>query len=245
MKALHDIGRYFLMLKNMIAVPEKWGMYWKECLRQMNNIGVGSLVIIALISVFLGAVTSLQFSYQLSTSFVPLYYIGYIVRDMMLIELAPTFSCLILAGKVGSNIASELGSMRSTEQIDALEIMGVNTVSYLVAPKIIAAVFIIPFLVIISAFLGIIGGLLAVTTSGDVPTEVFYRGLNMWFEPFNVTLMLIKGVVFSFILSSVACFQGFYVKGGALEIGAASTRAVVNSSILILVFDYLIVEMLL
>lgn len=233
------------MLGRMMARPEKWGMYWKEYMRQMYNIGVGSVVIIAVISVFLGAVTAVQFSYQLSSSFVPLYYIGYIVRDMMMIELAPTFSCLILSGKVGSNIASELGSMRSTEQIDALEIMGVNTISYLVAPKILAAVSIIPFLVILSAFLGILGGLIATTTTGGVPTEVFYRGLGMWFEPFNVTLMLIKGVVFAFILGSVSCFQGYYVKGGALEIGAASTKAVVNSSILILIADYLIAAMLL
>ncbi len=241
---LYDVGRYFMMLGSMFTRPEKVSMFWKEILRQMYNIGVGSLTIIALISSFLGAVTAVQFTYQLSTSFIPTYYIGYIVRDMMLIELAPTFSCLVLAGKVGSNLSSELGSMRSTEQIDAMEIMGVNTASYLLAPKIIAAVFIVPFLVIISAALGIGGGMAATINSG-VPYQVFYKGLIMWFVPFNVTLMLIKSVVFSFIFSSVACYYGYYVKGGALEIGAASTKAVVNSSILILIADYIIAEILL
>jgi len=244
MQILHEIGKYFLMLRRMVARPEKLSMYWKETIRQMNDIGVGSLTIIAMISVFIGAVTAIQFAYQLGNSFIPEYYTGYIVRDMMLIELAPTFSSLVLAGKVGSNIASELGSMRSTEQIDALEIMGVNTISYLVAPKILAAVFIVPFLVIISAALGIIGGMVATTNLG-IPFEVYYKGLIFWFEPFNVTLMLIKGIVFPFIFSSVACFYGYYVKGGALEIGAASTKAVVNSSIIILIADFLIAKLLL
>ncbi len=244
MQILHDIGKYFLMLKGMVSRPEKMSMYWKETIRQMNDIGVGSLTIIAMISVFIGAVTAIQFAYQLGSSFIPEYYTGYIVRDMMLIELAPTFSCLVLSGKVGSNIASELGSMRSTEQIDALEIMGVNTISYLIAPKIIAAVFIVPFLIIVSASLGILGGMIATMNIG-IPYEVYYKGLISWFEPFNVTLMIIKGLVFAFIFSSVSCFYGFYVKGGALEIGAASTKAVVNSSILILIADFLIAKLLL
>lgn len=232
------------MIKGMIARPEKFSMYYKETLRQVHDIGVGSITIIAIISLFLGAVTAVQFAYQLESSFIPQYYIGYIVRDSMLIELAPTFSCLVLAGKVGSNIASELGSMRSTEQIDALEIMGVNTISYLIAPKILGAMFIVPFLVILAATLGISGGMIASINSG-IPFETYYRGLTYFFEPFNVTLMLLKGVVFSFIFSSVACYYGYYVKGGALEIGAASTKAVVNSSILILIFDYVIAAILL
>lgn len=244
MSLLHEIGKYFLMIKGMIARPEKFSMYYKETLRQVHDIGVGSITIIAIISLFLGAVTAVQFAYQLESSFIPQYYIGYIVRDSMLIELAPTFSCLVLAGKVGSNIASELGSMRSTEQIDALEIMGVNTISYLIAPKILGAMFIVPFLVILAATLGISGGMIASINSG-IPFETYYRGLTYFFEPFNVTLMLLKGVVFSFIFSSVACYYGYYVKGGALEIGAASTKAVVNSSILILIFDYVIAAILL
>lgn len=244
MQSLYHIGRYFMMLGSLFAKPEKFGMYWKETIRQMNQIGVGSLLIVAVISLFIGAVTAVQFAYQLDGQLTPIWFIGYIVRDMMIIELAPTFTCLILAGKVGSNIASELGSMRTTEQIDALEIMGVNTASYLIAPKIIAAVFIIPFLVIMAAGLGITGGLIA-SVASDVPKEEFYRGLYTWFEPFNVVMMLIKGVIFAFLLTSVSCYQGYYVKGGALEIGSASTRAVVNSCILILIADYLIAAILL
>lgn len=232
------------MLWGTIAWPEKFKMYWTELFRQMNDIGVGSLLIIGIISIFIGAVTAVQFSYQLQDSFIPQYYVGFIVRDSILIEFAPTISCLVLAGKVGSKIASELGSMRITEQIDALEIMGVNTLNYLVGPRILGAVLIIPFLVVIAAALGMWGGMFASSTAG-IPFEVYERGLLSWFEVFNVNLMLVKAVVFAFILSSIACFHGFYVKGGALELGKASTRAVVQASILILAFDYLIAEILL
>lgn len=232
------------MLWGMIAWPEKMKMYWTELFRQMNDIGVGSLLIIGIISIFIGAVTAVQFSYQLQDSFIPEYYVGFIVRDSILIEFAPTISCLVLAGKVGSKIASELGSMRITEQIDALEIMGVNTLNYLVGPRILGAVLIIPFLVVIAAALGMVGGMLAANASG-IPFETYERGLHSWFEVFNVNLMLVKAVVFAFILSSIACFHGFYVKGGALELGKASTSAVVQASILILTFDYIIAEILL
>jgi len=244
MKYLKQFGKYIIMLSGIFARPTKFSMYWKELFRQMNDIGVGSLIIIGIISIFIGAVTAVQFAYQMSDSFIPMYYVGFIVRDAILIEFAPTISCLVLAGKVGSKMASELGSMRITEQIDALEIMGVNTISYLIGPRIFGAIFIIPFLVIIAAALGCYGGLLAVTASG-IPAEVYERGLLSWFEPFNVKLMLVKAVVFAFILTSVACYHGFYVKGGALELGKASTRAVVQASILILTFDYLIAALFL
>ena len=232
------------MLFGVIAWPDKFKMYWAELFRQMNDIGVGSLIIIGIISIFIGAVTAVQFSYQLQDSFIPQYYIGFIVRDSILIEFAPTISCLVLAGKVGSKIASELGSMRISEQIDALEIMGVNTLNFLVGPRILGAVLIIPFLVIIAAALGMVGGMLAASASG-IPVETYERGLHSWFEVFNVNLMLVKAVVFAFILSSISCFHGYYVKGGSLELGKASTKAVVQASILILAFDYLIAEILL
>ncbi|MCB0514431.1 MAG: ABC transporter permease [Chitinophagales bacterium] len=243
-KTISHFGAYVIMLKKMFTIPEKMYMYNKELFRQMTNIGVGSLVIIAIISLFIGAVTAVQFAYQLGNSFIPLYYVGYIVRDSMIIELAPTFSCLVLAGKVGSNMASELGSMRISEQIDALEIMGVNTISYLVGPKILASVIIVPVLVIYSASFGIVGGLIASASRG-IATETYIKGLHAWFDPFNVTMMIIKSIIFGFILTSVSCYQGYYANGGALDIGAASTRAVVYSSILILVFDYLIASILL
>lgn len=243
MRFFYHVGKYVFMLKSMFGKPESFNMYWHETLRQMNNIGVGSIVIVGIISFFVGAVTCLQFSFQIKTSFIPVYLIGYIVRDTMLIELSATLSALVLAGKVGSNMASELGTMRITEQIDALEIMGINSVSYLVGPKILAAILIVPPIVILSAFLGMYGGWLA-AINYDIPGSLYEKGLTYRFVPFNLVIMQIKSVVFAFILTSVACYQGFYVKGGALEIGKASTRAVVVGSILIILFDYIIALLL-
>ncbi len=210
----------------------------------MNEIGLGSLVLISVIAMFIGAVTAVQFAYQLQDSFIPQYYIGFIVRDTVIIEMAPTLSGLVLCGKVGSSIATELGTMRISEQIDALEIMGVNTASYLVLPKIIAAIFIVPFLTIIAAALGIGGGMLATIATGIAP-DTYIRGLHSWFVPFNVTLMLVKSVVFAFIITSIACYKGYYASGGALEIGKASTSAVVVASIAVIASDYFIAELLL
>lgn len=227
------------MLRTMIARPENYYMYWKEIMRQMNNIGVGSLIIVGIISFFVGAVTAIQFAYQLSGGFFPQYLLGFIVRDTMIIELAPTLSCLVLAGKVGSNMASELGTMRVSEQIDALEIMGINSTAYLVWPKIMAGIIIVPPLVIVSAFLGIYGGYLAAENFGISPAHYDY-GLRYRFDMFNVFIMMVKSIVFAFLIVSVSCYQGFYVKGGALEIGRASTDAVVYGSILIILFDYII-----
>lgn len=244
MNWLFHFGKYVLMVGQVFARPQKWAMYWKETMRQMNDIGVGSLMIVSIIALFIGAVTAVQFAYQLESSFIPKFYIGFILRDSIVIEMAPTLSALMLAGKVGSNIASELGSMRSSEQIDALDIMGVNTISYLVGPKVIAAVCMFPVLVTIAAGLGILGGYLA-TLGTSIPPSDYIRGLSYWFIPFNVVLMLVKAVVFAFIVSTVSCYQGYYVKGGALEIAKASTRAVVNSSIMILIADFLIAKIML
>jgi phospholipid/cholesterol/gamma-HCH transport system permease protein len=242
-RTLEDIGKYVNLLLSMFSRPEKLSMYWKEMLRQMDDIGIGSIIIVAIISFFIGAVTATQFSYQLADSFIPFWYIGYIVRDIMIIELAPTISCLVLAGKVGSNMAAEIGGMRQKEQIDALEIMGVNTASYLIAPKILAALFVIPFLIIFAAFLGIIGGYIVSNFSPYLtPTDYVY-GLRQFFIPYNVTLMMIKSVVFAFILTSVSCYHGYYVKGGSIELGNASTQAVVMSNILILLADFMIASL--
>ncbi len=237
---LYEFGRYLKLMGSMFTRPERFSMYWKETLRQMNDIGVGSLVIVGLIAFFIGAVTSVQFAYQLQDSFIPAYYIGYIVRDSTIIELAPTISCLVLAGKVGSNMAAEIGGMRQKEQIDALEIMGVNTASYLILPKIIAAVFVIPLLVIIGAGISILGGYVASVSTGMVTGVDYEYGLHVFFEPYYVFMMLVKAVVFAFILTSVSCYKGFYVGGGSIELGRASTQAVVYSNILILLADYII-----
>lgn len=234
-----------IMLRSLFVRPERGRMYLIETFRQMTDIGVGSLVIIAIISIFIGAVSTVQFAYNLKDSFVPMMYVGYVVKESMILEFAPTISCLILAGKVGSNISSELGSMRLTEQIDALEIMGVNTKAYLIGPKIIAALFMVPLLVIISAAVGIWGGMVAGMLSGYVSQSDYIQGVLSFFDSFNIFVMILKSVTFGFLLTSISCYQGFYAFGGALEIGKASTRAVVVSSIMVLFADYVLAWILL
>jgi phospholipid/cholesterol/gamma-HCH transport system permease protein len=240
----HNFGRYLTMLWTAFSKPEKFSMYYKETLRQMNDIGVGSLTIVGLIAIFIGAVTAVQFAYQLDGTLVPRYYIGYIVRDSTIIELAPTITCLVLAGKVGSNIAAEIGGMRQKEHIDAMEIMGVNTAAYLIMPKIIAAVVVIPMLVAIAAFVSVIGGYAAAVIPQLMSEAEYIQGVRSFFQPFNVTMMFVKAIVFAFILTSVPSFQGYYVKGGSIELGQASTNAVVYSDILILLADYVLALLL-
>ncbi len=240
MNSLYHFGKYMLMLKSLFVRPEQLGMYWKETLRQMHHIGVGSIMIIFIISFFIGAVSAVQFAYNLSGTITPMYFVGYIVKESMILEFAPTVSCLILAGKVGSNVASELGTMRLTEQIDALEIMGVNATAYLVGPKLIAAVTMIPLLVVFAAIIGIAGGLLAGMASGYVSSTEYIQGVLSWFVPLNTFIMMIKALVFSFLIVSISCYKGYYSRGGAIEIGISSTQAVVLSSIAVLVADYII-----
>lgn len=243
-KFLFHIGRYFMMLGNSLSHPESWRMYYKETVRQTYDIGIGSLIIVGLIAIFIGAVTAIQFAYQLDGTLVPIYYIGYVVRDMTIIELAPTITCLVLAGKVGSNMAAELGGMRQKEHIDAMEIMGVNTTAYLVMPKIIGALIAVPILVAVAAFIGIIGGYLASVPTGMLPDSAYILGVRSFFVPHNITMMFVKALVFAFILTTVSCYQGYYVKGGSIELGKASTNAVVTSNILILLADYVVAVIL-
>jgi len=233
-----------MLLRSTISRPEKFSMYWKETMRQMDDIGVGSIVIVSIIAVFIGAVTAVQFAYQLDGTLVPRWYIGYIVRDSAIIELAPTISCLVLAGKVGSNIAAEIGGMRQKEHIDAMEIMGVNTASYLILPRIIAGLVMIPILVCLAAFISILGGYLSSVIGGLITHEEYLRGLRSFFSDYNVLMMIVKSLVFAFILTSVSAYQGYYVKGGSIELGQASTQAVVYSDILILLADYVIALLL-
>jgi phospholipid/cholesterol/gamma-HCH transport system permease protein len=220
-------------------------MYWKELMHQCNEIGFGSLGIVSIISVFIGAVSTIQTSYQLVNPLIPAETIAQIVRDTVILEFAPTLVCIVLAGVAGSRIASELGNMRVSEQIDALEIMGINTRAYLVLPKIIAALLMIPFLVVIAMVLGIWGGRLAGTMAGIVSPNIFDKGLLQDFVPYNVIFALTKSYVFAFIISTIPAFFGYYVKGGALEIGRASTKAVIISCIMILFADYVLSAVLL
>lgn len=241
---LYHLGRYVMMMRTVFGRPEKWSMYWKEIMRQMDDIGIGSILIVVLISVFMGAVAAIQFIYQLSGQLIPKYYIGYIVRDLAIIESAPTITCLVLAGKVGSNMAAEIGGMRQKEHIDAMEIMGVNTAGYLIMPKVVAALVVIPMLVVLSAFVAILGGYIAAVPTGELTNGEYVRGVRSFFLPNNVNMMFIKSLVFAYILTTVSCYQGYFVKGGSIELGEASTRAVVYSNILILTADYIIAVIL-
>lgn len=239
------IGRYFIMLERVLSMPEKWKVYKKEFFHEIDSLGITSLPIIAIISFFMGAVITIQAAFGFSSPWVPLYAVGYTTRDSMILEFSPTIVSLILAGKVGSNIASEIGTMRITEQIDALEIMGVNSRTFLILPKIAACVLINPFLIIISMFLGIGGGWLLGTISGVVNTYQYIYGIQYQFNSFNITYALIKTVVFAFIIASVSAYHGYYTEGGALEVGRSSTRAVVYCSILILIFNFILTQLLL
>jgi phospholipid/cholesterol/gamma-HCH transport system permease protein len=245
MKFFTKFGEYLLMLKGMFSIPENKKMYWREFMHQCVEIGIGSLPIVVIISLFLGAVTTVQTAYQLVSPLIASSTIGMIVRDSMILELAPTVVSIVLAGVVGSKIASELGNMRISEQIDALEIMGINTKGYLVLPKILAALLMIPALITLSAFLGIWGGRTAADLSGIVASDIFDIGLRTNFSPFNVYFALTKAYTFAFIVSSVPAYYGYFVTGGALEIGRSSTTSVVVSCILILVADYSLAALLL
>ena len=244
-KFFTDLGAYFLMLKGMLTKPENAKIYWKEFVHQCTEIGIGSLGIVSIISIFIGAVSALQTAYQLVSPIIPRSTIAQIVRDTVILEFAPTLTCIVLAGVIGSKIASELGNMRVSEQIDALEMMGINTKAYLVLPKIVSALIMIPMMVVIAMALGIFGGRLAGTATGILSKETFDQGLMENFVPFNVTFALIKGYVFAFILSSIPAYFGYNVKGGALDIGKASTKSVVVSCIVILLADYVLSALLL
>jgi len=239
------LGKFLLMLKGMFSKPENFKMYWKEFMHQCVEIGMGALPIVIIISIFLGAVTTIQTAYQLVSPLVPQSTIAQIVRDSMILELSPTVLSIVLAGVIGSKIASELGNMRVSEQIDALEIMGINTKAYLVLPKILGALIVVPCLIVISAVLGIWGGRTAGQLAGILANDTFDIGLRQNLNFYNINFALYKAYTFAFIISSIPAYYGYYVKGGALEIGRASTSAVVVSCILILLADYLLAALLL
>jgi len=245
MTILTHFGRYLLMLKGMFSKPENLRLYWKELMHQCNEIGFRSIGIVVIISIFLGAVTTVQTAYQLVTPLIPKTVIAVIVRDNIILELAPTLICVVLAGVVGSRIASELGNMRISEQIDALKIMGINTKTYLILPKIVAALIVVPFLVILAAVLGIWGGKFAGELSGILPPQIYNQGLLEDFIPYNVFFAMSKSYTYAFIISSVPAYYGYHVEGGSLEIGRASTKAVILSCILILFADYTLAAILL
>lgn len=225
--------------------PEKWSIYREQFVKEIDKLGIGSIGLVSIISVFMGAVICIQSAFGFESPWIPLYAVGVSTRDIIILEFSPTVVCLILAGKVGSNIAGELGTMRVTEQIDALEIMGINSSAYLIMPKIVAAVCIFPFLVVISMFLGVFGGYLAGVAVHAVTSYEYIYGITYDFNTYYITYALIKSLVFAFIITSVSAFYGYYTEGGALEVGRQSTKAVVYSSILILLANVLITQLLL
>ena len=242
---LSQTGKYFILLKKVFSKPEKPSVYLKQTLFELYNLGFNSVGIVTIISFFMGAVIVLQTAYNTENPIYPTYLIGLTCRDMMLLEFSSTVTGLILAGKVGSSIASEIGTMRVTEQIDALEMMGVNSASYLILPKIVATLLFNPILTLLSIIVGILGGWLAGTTAGVITSEDFIYGIQYAFIPYYLTYALIKTLIFAFIITSISAFQGYNVDGGSLEVGRASTKAVVFSSVLILLFNVILTQTLL
>ena len=234
-----------MFLAGMFSKPEKLKVYIDRTFIEMNNIGIGSLAIVVIIAVFQGAVTTLQIAYQLISPLVAKPVIGSIVSDSSMLELAPTITCLVLAGKVGSHIASEIGTMRVYEQIDALEVMGINSSGFLALPKIVAGLIMIPLLVIISIFLSNLGGIVAGQASGILTPQEYLQGAKESFIAYNLFFSLLKSFTYAFIITSVSSYHGYYTKGGALEVGSSSTKAVVYSAVAILFADYLLAQLLL
>ena len=225
--------------------PQKTKIFVNSIFFEIEKLGINSIIIVFIISVFMGAVITLQTAYNIEAAYVPLYLVGLGTRDSMFLEFSSTIVALILAGKVGANIASEIGTMKIREQIEALDMMGVNSESHLVLPKLIAAVFTFPLLTLFSMFIGIFGGYLAVYFTNAVPLDDFVYGLHYYFIPFYITYSLIKVVIFAIIIATIPAYQAYFIRGGALEIGKASTKAVVYSSILILFFNVVLTQILL
>ncbi len=242
---LYHTGRYVELLFKIVQKPEKSSPYFKQIIREIDKVGISSIILVLIISAFMGAVITLQTAYNLTIAIIPRYVVGLGARDSMLLEFSSTMIALILAGKVGSNIASELGTMRITEQIDALEIMGVNSAGYLILPKVIASLFFFPVLTLMSMIIGILGGYFATFMTDQVTTSQFLYGIHWQFNPFYIVYSLIKMFVFAFIISTVSAYQGYYVQGGAVQVGKASTNAVVYSDVLILLFNVILTKLLL
>ncbi|WP_372746571.1 MlaE family ABC transporter permease [Lutibacter sp.] len=245
MNYLEHIGKYFLMLKQVFKKPQKWSVFKEMLFREIEDLGLKSLGIITFISFFVGGVVAIQTALNVDSPFIPKYLIGFATKRSMILEFAPTFMCVILAGKVGSYISSSIGTMRVTEQIDALEVMGINSLNYLVLPKIIATLFFYPLLISLAMFLGILGGYVAGILTDLFYTEDYIYGIQLDFNPYFVKYALTKTLVFAFVIATIPAYHGYYVKGGSLEVGRASTQAVVWTSVVIILLNYFLTQMLL
>lgn len=244
LKYLSQIGRYFLMLKDMFNRPVKWSVMKQLILKEIDDLIIDSLGIVCFISFFVGGVVAIQTALNLTNPLIPRYLIGFATRQSVILEFAPTFISIIMAGKMGSFITSSIGTMRVTEQIDALEVMGVNSLNYLVFPKIVA-LFLYPFVIGIAMFLGIFGGYLAGVYGGFTTETEFITGIQVEFIPFHITYAFIKTLAFAFILATIPSFHGYYMKGGALEVGKASTVSFVWTSVVIILVNYILTQILL
>lgn len=242
---LSSLGKYAILMFHAVRHPDKWRMFWRQLTVELQSLGVESVGIVAIISVFMGGVAAIQTAYNIDNPLIPMTMVGFTVRQSIILEFAPTVMSLILAGKVGSRIASEIGTMRVTEQIDALQIMGVNPANFLIFPKIVAAMLFNPVLITLSMLLGLFGGWLACVSLNLVSSGDYIEGIQSWFDPYIVTYALIKTVVFAYLIVSVSAFHGYVISGGALDVGSASTKAVVHSSILIILFNLLLTQLLL
>ena len=238
-------GRYMLLMRKVFTRPDRMSVFWKQLIFETEKLGLSSIAIVAIISVFIGAVIALQSSFNIVSPLIPKMYVGFMTRETMVLEFSSTMIALILAGKIGSNIASEIGSMRITEQIDAMEIMGVNSANYLILPKIVAATLFNPFLMLMSFIVGLLGGWLIVAMTGVITISQYVDGLQMEFKTFYITYSMIKMAVFSFIITSVSAFFGYYAFGGSLHVGRSSTQAIVACCIAILIFNLILTQLLL
>jgi phospholipid/cholesterol/gamma-HCH transport system permease protein len=245
MNFLFHIGRYFWLLWKVFARPEKHKVYIRQLFNEIEALGVNSVGIVVIISLFIGGILTIQLAYNMDNPLFPTYLIGLGTRDTLILEFSSTIMGLIMAGKIGSNITSEIGSMKVTEQIDSLEIMGMNSASYLILPKIVAVVLMFPVLVALSIFFGILGGMIVGPAVGVVSLTEYLDGIRYAFVPYYITFSLIKSLFFGFLVASVPAYFGYFVQGGALEVGKASTKAVVNTNILILLFDLILTRLLL
>lgn len=243
--SLATFGRYCLFIRRVFSIPDRWREFFRRSVQEIVKLGIDSIPLVIIISLFIGAVIAIQMQLNITSPLIPSYSVGLATRDIVLLEFSNSILCLILAGKVGSNIASEIGTMRVTEQIDALEIMGVNSANLLVLPKIVGFVVFMPILVIICMATSLIGGWLVAIVTDLITVSRYVYGLQALFQEWYVWYGLIKSLVFAYIIASVASFYGYFVKGGALDVGKSSTNGVVVSSILILLFDVLLTKLLL
>lgn len=243
--SIRSLGRYCIFMTQVFRIPDKWKEFFISLVKEISKLGVDSIPLVIIISIFIGAVICIQMTINIVSPLIPTYSTGLATREILILEFSSTMMCLILAGKVGSNIASEIGTMRVTEQIDALEIMGINSANFIVLPKVIGFILFVPVLGILSMFFGLIGGAIIAEFTDMLTMETYIYGIQSFFNEWYVWYSLIKTVVFAYIITSVAAYYGYYVKGGALEVGKASTNAVVSSSILILLADVILTQLLL